>query len=68
MITIFTNDDGNIVISNEAEGGGWEIVCIEDVEIPLFELYEIPQFGGKPHFDKGVYTLKDAIEQTKLYT
>jgi len=66
VIKIF---EGKVRIEHETgDGAGWIIECIEDLDTPIFELYEIPRHGGEPIFDRGLPTLISALELAALYT
>ena len=63
-----TKENGDIVIKETTSAeGGWLIICKENEMVPLFEVYEIPMYGGKPDYDKTFHTLVSAIDHTKIY-
>ena len=68
MWTISINEQNDTLISCEIKGGGFQILCIEGGRVPLFEISEVPQFGGDPIFDRGFGTLKEALAHSETYT
>ena len=61
-------EDGNLIIEQSTgDGGGWVIVCLENQEVPQFEVYEIPMYGGKRMYDKAFHCIVSAFDHTKTY-
>lgn len=68
MWNVETTEQGNVLISCTAEGGGFEILCLERQNMCLFEIFEIPQYGGEPVFDCIFETLKEALAHSMTYS
>ncbi len=57
---------GRLIISQEIEGGGWEI-RFPDKEHDGFEVWEYPQYGGEPALVKTETSAESAFETAELF-